>query len=952
MSRGDVSPVAAMDAVERNCQIDLGVFRAQGACVSPLSKFASSVRSARLSRLIAICVVGLSMMGLTCSSALATTGHVQADSVGVFGANAPAGVAVLQSSGAIFAADPGAVSPGVQVFDATGASTGSFAIAASYSSPGAIAIDSSGSSDVVYVGAVDGSSHGAVLPYSTAGVEGTPLTPDAGTTFANPVAIAVDPADGTVYVSAVSAGGAPLIEKFNASGAFQASFDGSSGAPAFAAVQSLGVDGASRLYVSDGAKVYRYSAAGAYQLTVDDPSTDGFPVRGIAVDATTNEVYVNEPNDLVFGSIGRVRVFSAAGTVSQQEFATAFFGFIVGLAVNETSKSVLTADTNQQTIERYTAFAGPTVTTTAAASIDGNNETLNGTINPEGISGTTYHFEWGADTTYQGGSTAPVDPGNGNTAVAVTDTATGLTPATAYHYRLVGTNANGTIVGNDQTFTTAPGPSLLDASPPVANPISATGATLTGWVDAQGSDTTYHFDYGLDTSYGSVTPDAGPLSGQGAQPASATVTGLTPGTVYHFRVSADNGTGGVQHGADQTFTTAPAVAAGATDITAVRATLTGVVNSHGGGSARYHFEYMRPGSPSPVTATTAEVDASTADADTPVSAVSGPLNPGTSYTVRVVITDINTGVTTTSAEGTFTTNPGPLATTGAVTGVTATAATFSGSYDTNGPSGSYQFVIGSSTSSFLAKTAPVAISGTGTASGVLDNLPVGQSYLVRLAVTSDGATVLGDTVTFATPVKPSILPVPPKAPAAAPYGCTAPVLNAYNAHPKPGEAITIIGTDLGVGGNVSLGTSPVAPSAWSASGFTITLPDDATGSLPLTINCGAVSNTIAIQIYQAPSNAFTITKATVKGGTATLTVKVPGPGTIQTSGTGSAAAKKTVQKASSATVTVHLSSPGKKKLAKAKTGKLSVALRVTFTPTGGKAKTVTKSVGFKRAGAR
>jgi hypothetical protein len=702
--------------------------------------------------------------------------------------------------------------------------------------------------------------------------------------------------------------------------------------------------------VSDGVKVYRYSAAGAYQLTVDDPSADGFPVRGIAVDATSNEVYVNEPNDGKF--IGRVRVFSAGGAVSQQEFSTNFFGFIVALAVNEADKSLLTADTNQQTIGRYTAFTGPTVTTTAAAQIDGNNETLNGTINPEGISGTTYHFEWGADTTYQGGSTAPVDPGNGSTPVPVTDTATGLSPATAYHYRLVGSNANGTIFGNDQTFTTAPGPPLLDAGPPVANPVSATGATLNGWVDAQGSDTAYHFDYGLDTSYGSSTPDGGPLSGQGAQAATATVTGLTPGTVYHFRVSADNGTGGVQHGADQTFTTAPATAADATNVTAVRATLTGVVNSHGG-SAKYHFEYTRPGSPSPVTATTADVDASTADADTPATATSGPLNPATTYTVRVVITDINTGVATISAEGTFTTNPAPQAGTGAVTGVTATAATFSGGYDTNGHSGSYQFVIGSSTSAFLAKTDPVAISGSGTASGALDSLPAGQTYKVRLAVSSDGATVLGDEVTFATPVKPSILPVPPKAATTtSPYGCTAPILAAYNPHPKAGETITITGTDLGVGGNASLGTSPVVPSAWSASGFTITLPDDATGSLPLTINCGAVSNTIAIQIYQAPSNTFTITKATVKAGTATLTIKVPGPGTIKTSATNTTAAKKTIQKASSATVTMHLNRAGKKKLAKAKSGRLSVILRVTFTPAGGQAKTVSKSVTFKRAGAR
>jgi hypothetical protein len=955
MSRVDVSPVAAMDAVERNCQIDLGVSRAQGACVSPLSKFASSVRSARLSRLIAICVVGLSMVGSTCSSALATTGHVQADSVGAFGVNAPAGVAVLQSSGAIFATDPGAVSPGVQVFDATGAPTGSFVIAAGYSSPGAIAIDSSGSSDVVYVGAVDGSSHGAVLPYSTAGVAGTPLTPDGGTTFANPVALAVDPADGTVYISAVSAGGAPIIEKFNASGAFQASFDGSNGAPAFAAVQSLGIDGASRLYVSDGVKVYRYSAAGAFQLTVDDPSASGFPVRGIAVDATTNELYVNETNDAVFGSIGRIRVFSAGGTVSQQEFATAFFGIVVALAVNETSKSVLTADTNQQTIERYTAFTGPTVTTTAATSIDGNSETLNGTIDPEGISGTTYHFEWGADTTYQGGFTAPLDPGSGNSPVPVTDTATGLSPATTYHYRLVGTNANGTITANDQTFTTAAGPPVLDANPASANPISATGATLNGWVDARGSDTTYHFDYGLDTTYGSVTPDAGPVSGQGAQGVSQTVGGLAPGTIYHFRISADNGAGGVQHGADQTFRTGSGVAVSASSITAVSARFAGVVNAHGA-AAKYHFEYTRPGSPSPVTATTAEVDASTVDADMPVTAISGPLNPATTYTVKVVIiniTDINNPVTTSGAAGTFTTDPAPLASTGAVTGVTTNAARFSGSYDTLGRSGSYQFVIGSSTSPSFVKSSPVAVSGAGTASGAVDDLPAGQTYHVRLAVSSNGATVLGDTVTFSTPAAPAILPpVPAKTSASTgPYGCSAPVLDAYNPHPKPGEAITVTGADLGVGGNVTLGSSSLVASLWSATGLTIVVPDDASGSLALTVNCGAVSNTIAIQVYQAPSNTFTATaKASKTAATIAVSVKVPGPGSITVKANQLKTVTKHAGAAGSSTVKAVLAAKAARSLKRHH--KLTVTVSVRFTPTAGVGRTLTKNVTFTRKPAR
>jgi hypothetical protein len=897
------------------------------------------------------------------SEALATTGHGFSGLVGTAGAGVPGGfnppgpggLAVRQSTGDVYVADPfnvdsgtSAAAPRIERFDAAGVFQSEFAIDAGvYSAPGAVAIGPSGGSDVVYVGAVSTvAGTGAVLIYSPAGVAGTPLSSaGSGSSFANPVAVAADPVDGTVYVSAVDAvTSLPVIDKFSSTGVFVAKFDGSDSAPggtALTGVESLAVDGAHRLVVSDGHKVLRYSATGVYQLTIDDPSADGFPVRGIAVDTISNEVYVNEPDDPT--SNGRVRVFDAAGAQSQQAFATPRFATNVAIALNQATGMVFASDTNNVAVGEYAAFVGPTVVTGAGAVIDGTSETLNGTINPEGVSGTTYHFEYGTDTNY-GASTPDVDPGSGSSAVAASDIANvGLVPKTTYHFRLVGVNPGGTIYGADSTFTTAAGPPVVDGAPPIANPVSATGATLNGTVDPQGSDTTYHFDYGLDTTYGSVSTPNGVIgASQGAQGVNSIITGLAPNTVYHFRVVADNGTGGAQAGADQTLITGPAAAAGATSITAVRATLTGVVNSHGG-SARYHFEYSATGT----SATTAEVDVSFVDADTPVTATSGPLNPGTTYTVRTVVTDLNTAVTTSGAEGTFTTDPAPQSTTGAVTGVTSGAAAFTGSYDTNGRSGSYQFVIGSSTSSYLAKTDPVTISGVGTASGGLDNLPAGQTYEVRLAVSSDGATTVGDTVTFSTPAKPTVLPVPPVKAPSNPYGCTAPVLAAYNPHPKAGEAITITGSDLGVGGNATLGTASLTASAWSVNGFSITVPDDANGSLPLTVNCGTVSNTIAIQIYQAPSNTFATTaKAAKTGTTITVTAKVPGPGSVTVTGANVKTATKHAGTAGTTTVKATLTAKASKSLKRHH--KITVTIGVRFIPTGGTSRTITKSVSLTR----
>jgi hypothetical protein len=142
-----------------------------------------------------------------------------------------------------------------------------------------------------------------------------------------------------------------------------------------------------------------------------------------------------------------------------------------------------------------------------------------------------------------------------------------------------------------------------------------------------------------------------------------------------------------------------------------------------------------------------------------------------------------------------------------------------------------------------------------------------------------------------------------------------------------------------------LGTETVKSTNWSATGFSIVLPDNATGTLPLTVNCGTVTNTIAIQMYKAPSNSFTATSK-VKGSTATLRVKVPGPGAISVTGGSVKKATKRAGKASTVSVKVSLSKAGKKSVKRHK--KLTVSLRVRFTPNGGTTATKTVRVTFKR----
>jgi hypothetical protein len=108
-----------------------------------------------------------------------------------------------------------------------------------------------------------------------------------------------------------------------------------------------------------------------------------------------------------------------------------------------------------------------------------------------------------------------------------------------------------------------------------ASAITGTTATLNGTVLANKEETTYHFEYGLTTAYGSVTPNAGPIGGNAGKAVSADVSGLAPLTVYHFRLVATNPSG-TSTGADAEFTTTTGGAppAAAVTITATPSTVT------------------------------------------------------------------------------------------------------------------------------------------------------------------------------------------------------------------------------------------------------------------------------------------------------------------------------------------------------------------------------------------
>ena len=107
--------------------------------------------------------------------------------------------------------------------------------------------------------------------------------------------------------------------------------------------------------------------------------------------------------------------------------------------------------------------------------------------------------------------------------------------------------------GADQQFTTAAAaPSVTTTA---ATGVTQTGATLTGLVDANGTQTEFRFEYGPDTNYGTLTTPASGGSAVGGVSRGTSIAGLTAGTTYHYRVLALRNSVVVATGADQTFTT-------------------------------------------------------------------------------------------------------------------------------------------------------------------------------------------------------------------------------------------------------------------------------------------------------------------------------------------------------------------------------------------------------------
>lgn len=307
---------------------------------------------------------------------------------------------------------------------------------------------------------------------------------------------------------------------------------------------------------------------GEYSLVDKISSTPRGPLENtyaVTVDGGNGEIYVTEGfNPVVVDEFSSTGAY--IGATNGEDTPDGLIHDVYTLAADPESHDLYVAD-NNGVIGLMRVFGPdivkPDVTTGPAGSVRPTSATLTGTVNPLEAGAATCRFEWGTSKAF--GKVAPCEPeavANGGSPVPVHVALSGLQPDVAYYYRLQAGNANGTNVGEasqDQEFTT-PGPAIHDES--VTN-LASTSVTFDATIDPHGAPTTYYFQYGTSTGYGSEVPAApGEAIGSGEGDVVVTphhVQGLSADTLYHFRVvvvsEPQSGEFEVFDGQDATFVT-------------------------------------------------------------------------------------------------------------------------------------------------------------------------------------------------------------------------------------------------------------------------------------------------------------------------------------------------------------------------------------------------------------
>ncbi|HEU4906971.1 MAG TPA: hypothetical protein VFT19_12770 [Solirubrobacterales bacterium] len=428
--------------------------------------------------------------------------------------------------------------------------------------------------------------------------------------FNEPLGVAVDPS-GNVYVGDFSS--ADLVHKYEPAANPPVNADNVASFATLAGTSSPGTLAAGVGSTAGFIFVNRFNGE---LFKLDD--TSGEIKYQITTSAST--VRVDPESGHVFvprltGENSEVVEYDASGGAEATKVSAFKPGSTVeGVATDDSAERVYVSRSGTENVEVFgPALVAPDVVTSPVASNTGTRATLAGTVNPDGVELDECFFEWGqrvsGNPVY--GNTVPcaetpAEIGAGTSPVAVHADISGLKPHGVeapfdspgrYEYRLVAKNPNATINGADQDFNT-PKTVFTEA----ASGITPTAATLNGSVNPDTATISECvFEAGPVKAPGEeiqkypetlpCVPGPGAITGESPVAVEADLTGLHPGTTYHYRLKATYPTG-PELGEDTTVQTSGPriVASWAQDVIFTEAILKAEIDPEGKATT-YRFEY-------------------------------------------------------------------------------------------------------------------------------------------------------------------------------------------------------------------------------------------------------------------------------------------------------------------------------------------------------------------------
>lgn len=442
---------------------------------------------------------------------------------------------------------------------------------------------------------------------------------------------------------------------------------------------------------------------------------------------------------------------SSNSSVASVASAGNITGVSNGAAVISAVYSGLTA-TGSINVSGTSAGNAPTVSTNSATNINQSTATLNGQVNPNGFA-TTYWFEYG--TSYSlGQTTFTQSAGSGTGNISAVQGISGLSPNTAYYFRLTAQNQYGTSHGQILSFTTQNGggsAATLIVSPSSATVNVGSGTSLRAYYDADGSGSGQQTDITNSASWISSNTSVANVSGgyvTGAYQGSATITATYSGLSATAYVNVIGGTQG----------SAPIASTnGATNIAQNYATLNGLVNPNNAATT-YWFEY---GTTYSLGQTAGNQSIGSGSSAQNVSYAVYGLNANTTYYFRVVAQNqygTNQGQIlsfVTNGSGGCTYNCGgsaPIVTTNYVSNLNLNSATMNGTVNPNGSNTNYWFEYGQTSS--LGQTTGFQYlgnySGPQNVSAQIYNLLSNMNYYYRVVAQNSYGTTYGSVYNFTT----------------------------------------------------------------------------------------------------------------------------------------------------------------------------------------------------------